>query len=270
MIALILATGSDCQSSASGVKKNPLGRRAYERETPDAFPKVSPMPTTYVVRQAVVDENDGKPPVTVDYRYGKYQVDAEASRSLGFAWRESLNELSKILTRSEMVQDARTRPGVAFETSCVVDTDALLSRQKDALPTNLCPAAFPPTLGWGRKISESDFCWNIVEGDDQGKIKEIQLPAVASCARTRGATAQLSQNIVRQSSIWKSVSISYELDGQVISKSTDTFTYDSDGGIQDRHGNVVSTLSTLDDGTSVETINEYSDNPSRWLLGRLD
>ena len=70
---------------ASGVVANPLGWRGYERETPDEYPKVAPVPTSYVVRQVVVDAADGLAPVTVDYRYGKYQVDADASRPLGFA-----------------------------------------------------------------------------------------------------------------------------------------------------------------------------------------
>ena len=55
----------------------------------------------------------------------------------------------------------------------------------------------------------------------------------------------------------------------MISRSTDTFSYDSNGGILDRHGNVFSTLSALDDGSSIETTNEYSDDVSRWFLGRL-
>ena len=37
----------------------------------------------------------------------------------------------------------------------------------------------------------------------------------------------------------------------------------------DRHGNVISTRSTLDDGTSIDTTNVYEDDPSRWFLGRL-
>ena len=192
------------------------------------------MPTTYVVRQSVVDEADGKPPVVIDYRYGKYQVDANASRPLGFGWRESLNEFSKVLTRSEIVQDARTLPGVAVETSCVVDTDVLASMvtkaltssdAKDRFPTNLCTSGDPVAWAWGRKILQRSTCWNVVEGDSQGNVDEIQLPATAACARQRsGPNATLSGKVVRQSAIWKSLSISFELDGHVISQSTDTFT----------------------------------------------
>jgi RHS repeat-associated protein len=270
-------TGDDCDQSVSGVHRNPLGWRAYERETPDAYPKVAPVPTTYVVRQAVVDEDDGKPPVTIDYRYGKYQADANAERPLGFGWRESLNEFSGVLTRSEMVQDARARPGVAVETSCVSDTGvlsslvarALSSRDpKDNFPINLCPGEDQSAFAWGNKISQNESCWNVVEGDPQGHVNEIQLPETAFCQRV-GASASLSFPIVCQSAIWKSVSTSFELDGHVISRSANTFSYDANGGILDRHGNVLSTLSALDDGSSIETTNEYSDDVSSWFLGRL-
>jgi RHS repeat-associated protein len=270
-------TGDDCSRSGSGVQRNPLGWRAYEREAPDVYPKVAPIPTTYVVRQAVVDAADGKPPVAIDYRYGKYQVDANAEQPLGFGWRESLNEFSRVLTRSEMVQDARARPGVAVETTCIADTDVLNSMvakaltspdPKDNFPTNLCSAEGQTAFAWGIKTSENDTCWNVVEGDAHGGVNEIQLPETTFCQRS-GRNASLSIPIVRQSAIWKSVSTSFELDGQLISRSTDTFSYDSNGGILDRHGNVVWTMSALADGSSIRTINEYSDNASSWFIGRL-
>lgn len=270
-------TGNDCSTSASGVQRNPLGWRAYERETPDAFPKVSPVPTIYVVRQAIVDEGDGQPPVALDYRYGKYQVDADASRSLGFEWRKSLNEFSKVLTRSEMVQDARARAGVAIETSCAVDTNVLNSMVATALaprdlndnfPTNLCREGDHTRFAWGYKLSEGDTCWNIVEGDAQGHVNEVQLPTISQCLKS-GGSAALSIPLIRQSAIWKSIATSYEIDGRMLSRSTDTFDYGASSSILDRHGNVLSTVSALDDGSSIETTNEYADDPSRWLLGRL-
>jgi RHS repeat-associated protein len=270
-------TGDDCQNSASGVQRNPLGWRAYERESPDAFPKVAPVPTTYVVRQAIVDERDGQPPVAIDYRYGKYQVDANAARSLGFGWRESLNEFSGILTRSEMVQDARARPGVAIETSCVADTTVLNAMVRKALtsndlmdrfPTNLCQQGDQIALAWGYKISENDTCWTIAEGDTQGHVNDVQLPTTALCSKP-GSGTPVAIPTIRQSAISKSVSTSFELDGHIISKVTDTFVYDAAGDILSRHGNVISTVSALGDGSSIETANEYSDDSSRWFLGRL-
>lgn len=270
-------TDSECKGSASGVKRSPLGWRVYERETADAFPKISPVPTTYVVRQATIDQRDGLQPVTIDYRYGKYQVDADAVRSLGFAWRESLNEFSKILTRSEMLQDTRARPGVAVETTCVVDLPALSDMveraltsadPKDRFPTNLCKRGDQPGFTWGYKISEKSTCWNVVEGDTQGNVNEIQLPSNSMCAKS-GKSATIATPVIRQSAVWKSVFNSFEIDGHILSRGTDTFIYDADGTILDRHGNVLSTISTLDDDSSVETTNEYADDQSRWFLGRL-
>jgi hypothetical protein len=63
----------------------PLGWRTYESGSPDSYPKVAPVPTTYVVRKATVDEGDGRT-VVFDYRYGRYRVDSDATRSLGFGW----------------------------------------------------------------------------------------------------------------------------------------------------------------------------------------
>ncbi len=266
------STGDDCQASASGVRRNPLGWRAYERETPNAFPKVSPIPTTYVVRQAVVDEGDGQPPVPIDYRYGKYQVDAYASRPLGFAWRESLNEFSKILTRSEMVQDVRARPGVAIETTCVTDTVVLngmvAQASKESFPTNLCKQGDQISLPWGYKVSENDTCWTIVEGDAQGNVNDVQLPATALCTKP-GAAAAVAIPTIRQSAISKSVSTAFEIDGRILSKSTETYGYDANGSVLSRHGNVLSTVSVLADGSSVVTQNEYTDDEPNWFLGRL-
>jgi hypothetical protein len=124
---LLEADGSDPNS---GVKANSLGSRAYERDVIDAFPKVAPVPTTYVVRQATVDEGNGSPAV-IDYRYGKYRIDVLAGRSLGFGWRESLNEFSSVLTRSDVVQDVRLRSGVAREATCIVKQDVLRSINVD-------------------------------------------------------------------------------------------------------------------------------------------
>ncbi|MBV9825375.1 MAG: hypothetical protein JO001_06850, partial [Alphaproteobacteria bacterium] len=272
-------SGADCDQSRAGVRPNPLGWRAYERESPDTYPKVAPVPTAYVVRQSIVDEADGNPPVAIDYRYGKYEVDANASRSLGFGWRESLNEFSKTVTRSEMVQDARARASVAVETSCIVNTDVLTSMvtkalesldPKDRFPVDLCEPGNLVAFAWGRKISENETCWNVVEGDMQGHLNETQLPAVTSCVRPDvTATSGLTGQVVRQSTIWKSVSASYELDGQVISRSTNTFRYDPNGGILDRHGNLLSSTAALADGSSIETTNEYADDVAHWFLGRL-
>jgi YD repeat-containing protein len=83
---------------------------------------------------------------------------------------------------------------------------------------------------------------------------------------TRG---NLTPPIIRQTLISTVRKVDFEVDGQTVSSATDSFAYDTNDGILDRHGNVVSTTSALDDGTSIETTNEYSDDPIRWFLGRL-
>ncbi|WP_171054517.1 RHS repeat-associated core domain-containing protein [Roseovarius arcticus] len=269
---LLERDGSD---QASGVVANPLGWRAFEREIPDDYPRVAPVPTTYVVRQVVVDAADGLAPATVDYRYGKYQVDADASRPLGFAWRESLNEFSRVLTRQEMLQDARAHPGVTNETSCTVDLSALEAIRGEAsgvsvpvtpFPTDLCPQGATVQFDWGYKISDTSTCWSVFEGDLNGNVNELKLPG-AECGQGKN-NGPLSGRIIRQVAIASQVTRTYEVDGYLVSNETSEFEYDA-GKILERHGNVVSVLTTLADGSSTQTTSEYSDDPAKWLLGRL-
>jgi YD repeat-containing protein len=256
----------------------PLGWRTYERGSPDSYPKVAPVPTTYVVRKAAVDEGDGRT-VVFDYRYGRYRVDGEATRSLGFGWRESLNEASNILTRSDMVQDARARPGVSRESTCIVKQDVLRDRVKkdltsdsddpnDRFPADLRQEGPKTAFDWGYKISENKTCWTVYEGDVNGTVNDVHLPDAGACGNEvkRG---NLTSPVIRQSFISMLRKFDFEVDGQTVLSGTDSFAYDTTGGILDRHGNVVSTASALDDGTSIETTNEYADDPSRWFLGRL-
>jgi YD repeat-containing protein len=271
---LLEIDGADPDSGVEG--NGPLGWRPYERGTSDTYPKLAPVPTTYVVRKAAVDEGNGRP-VSVYYRYGNYRVDGVATRSLGFGWRESLNDFSNILTRSEAVQDARARPGISREATCVVRQDTLKAWAQrdqttgsiaDRFPENLCPPGDQAAFPWGYKITDNSTCWTIFEGDLVGQVNDIQLPASDACGPDvrRGS---LTGVVIRQSAISKSRSLKYEVDGGIISGGTNTFTYDTDGGVLSRSGNVLSTLSSLDDGTSIETKNDYSDNHDRWFLGRL-
>ncbi len=259
----------------SGVKGNPLSSRVYERDTIDTFPKVAPVPTTYVVRQASVDEGNGHP-VVIDYRYGRYRMDALAARSLGFGWRESLNEFSNVLTRSETVQDARSRSGLSSESTCIVYKDVLENMieeerrhpddPKKKFPRNMCQedrVSYP----WGFKISESSTCWTEVEGDLNGQTNNLHLPEGKKCGYDTPRV--MSGYVIRQSSIASTRNVTYELDGRIVSAGTNSFGYDSSGGILERHGDVLSTINALDDGSSIETTNEYTDDPSRWFLGRL-
>ena len=162
-----------------------------------SYPKVAPVPTTYVVRQAIVDERDGKPPIAIDYRYGKYQVDANAQRPLGFGWRESLNEFGRGVFDAQRDGAGRARPawsgrrnvmrcGHAVLSSLVAK--ALTSRDpKDNFPTNLCPAGDQTAFAWGNKTAQNYTCWNVVEGDPLGHVNEIQFPATVFCQRFRQA-----------------------------------------------------------------------------------
>ncbi|TBA07730.1 lipid II-degrading bacteriocin [Rhizobium ruizarguesonis] len=269
---LLERDGSD---NASGVVANPLGWRGFERETPDDYPTVAPVPTSYVVRQVVVDAADGIAPVTVDYRYGKYQVDADASRPLGFAWRESLNEYSRVLTRQEMLQDARAHPGVTHETSCIADLSAL-ERMRDtssgasvpttSFPANLCPQGATVQFDWGYRISETSSCWSVFEGDLNGTVNELRLPE-SECGQGK-INGPLRGTVIRQVAIASQDIRAYEVDGYLISSEINEFEYDV-GKILERHGNVISVVTKLADGSSTQTINEYADNQTNWLFGRL-
>ncbi|TBB15098.1 hypothetical protein ELH51_33610 (plasmid) [Rhizobium ruizarguesonis] len=271
--------GTDCGTSPSGVQRNPLGWRAYERSNTDQYPQVSAVPTTYVVRQARVDQKDGRPPIAIDYRYGDFRVDADAARPLGFGWRETLNEFSRMLTRSTMVQNAKAHPGVSTETSCVVDTGTLAARvalallsanESDKFPSDLCASGATIQSDWGTKVSETTTCWTIVEGNSQGQINEFQLPATTECDDSaNSAHAMVAGPVIRQSAIWKTVANSYELDGRTISSTTSIFRNDRNGTIFDRHGNALVVTSSLNDGSSIEAENKYADDVSRWFLGRL-
>jgi hypothetical protein len=266
---LLEVDGSDSESGVAA--GGPLGSRPYERGMVALYPIVAPVPTTYVVRKAVVDEGDNRS-IVLDYRYGKYRIDSSAARSLGFGWRESLNEASGILSHSELLQDARARPGVTGETTCFVQADVLKAwptNHKDTpFPSNLCPAGAQVTFDWGHKLSERGNCWTIAEGDISGLVNDVQLPLSPDCgpAIKRGS---LSGFIFRQAAVTKTRSVNYEVDGRAVSSSTDSFNYDTGEELRYRPGNVVSTTSTLDDGTSIETNNEYSDDLPRWFLGRL-
>jgi RHS repeat-associated protein len=256
------------------VEAGPLGWRTYEREVSDPYPKVAPIPTSYVVRRASVNEGNGRV-TALSYRYGKYRVDAEATRPLGFGWRESLNEVTGILVRNEMVQDARARPGQSREATCWVDQAILKSLIRSAsggsaaaFPSNLCPDGLGTILRWGKKLAETQSCWTIFEGDLNGRVNDIQLPASPMCgdAIIRGP---LSGAIIRQSHLTLTRQITYELDGRLVTAGTNKFELDTSGDILSRNGNVLSTTSALDDGTTIETANEYQDDRKRWYLGRL-
>jgi hypothetical protein len=132
---LIELDGADDRSGVP--KKGPLGQNVYERGIPDSYPLLAPVPTSYVVRRATVEEGNQRT-TEFYYRYGKYRVDALAVRSLGFGWRESLNTASNILTHTELLQDARIRNSVQRESTCVVNIETLRRWPISEFPTDLC------------------------------------------------------------------------------------------------------------------------------------
>jgi hypothetical protein len=132
-----------------------LGSRVYERGPPDPFPLIAPVPTTYAVRRATVDEGGGRT-ASFSYRYGSYRVDNSAMRSLGFGWRESLNEVNGVLARTELLQDPRFSNSPKREATCWLPLEKWSSHPR-AVPDNLCPEDGPAWDGRDReqKLSET-------------------------------------------------------------------------------------------------------------------
>ncbi|MGU3404107.1 RHS repeat-associated core domain-containing protein [Methylobacterium brachiatum] len=262
---LLEADGADPNSGiAAG---GPLGRFAYERGPPDAYPLVAPVPTMYVVRNAQVDQGDGTI-VPFFYRYGGYRIDASLTQPLGFKWRESLNPYSRVLSRTEFVQDFRLRNGVGREATCLIRTDELSTWPAGTdFPADLCPEGKIIT-DWGQKLNETRNCWAVWEGDLKGVSNEMRFPAIADCESVPPLHT-LTGPIIRQSVLSKVLTTTYELDGRVSTAGADTFAYKSNSDILKNDGNVTKTISALADGTSVTTDNTYEDDPDRWFLGRL-
>ncbi len=267
--------GTSYNEDADALYKMPanlLGFRVYERGLPDPFPLIAPVPTTYVVRRATVDEGGGRT-ASFSYRYGNYRVDNFRMRSLGFGWRESLNEVNGVLVRSVLLQDPRFRNSSKREASCWLPVEKWSSHPKP-LPGDLCPedGATWDGRNWEQKLSETRNCWLLVEGDaSHGVSREIRncwnvqpppdLPMIAG-----------SPYKIRQLNLESVRTTQFELDRSLISEGHDTFTYDSPPDILARRANVVNTISELADGSSVKTINEYAQDlidADRWFLGRL-
>ncbi|MBR0780760.1 RHS repeat-associated core domain-containing protein [Bradyrhizobium iriomotense] len=252
--------------------KNLLGPRVYIRGAPDPFPLIAPVPTTYVVRRATVDEGAGRT-ASFSYRYGNYRVDNASMRSLGFGWRESLNEVNGVLSRSELLQDPRFRNSARREASCWLPLDKW-SAHPEKTPDDLCPMDGPELQAreWEQKLSETRNCWLTVEGDtSHGASKSIRncwdqapTPPQPMVAGSPYRIRQLNLDSVRTTQ--------FELDRKLISESLDTFVYDSPSDVLLRRMNVLKTRSELTDGSSVETTNEYRQDTvddNRWYLGRL-
>jgi YD repeat-containing protein len=230
----------------SGITDMAKWSKVYEAGSSQAYPLISPVPAMYVVRNVRVDEGNGRS-VGFSYRYGNYRIHAEAMRPLGFGWRESFNEVTNILSRTELTQDINIGTHVKREATCWIKEELSSDLwNKD----NLCPSELSSELKNLVKINESENEWELTEGNVGG--------------------SGLPDKKIRQVTLSKSIGTSYELDGKVVAKHADTFDYDKIPSILDRHMNVLKTRSERVDGTAIETFNEYTeDNPQKWYFGRL-
>ena len=209
-------TSTEC---GSGVREGgPLGPAAYVRGPPDAYPIVAPIPTMYVVRRAEVDEGDQRV-TALFYRYGGYRVDSLLMRPLGFKWRESFNAVSNVLSRTQIIQDARLRNGIGREATCLIRPEKLTEWPLDqAFPENLCPDGDPRRPNspiWAQKLNEMRNCWTVFEGDLNAASNEVLLPGEAECGPAK-PSMPLSGPVIRQSFLSKVFSTTYELDGRTI------------------------------------------------------
>ena len=226
--------------------------RVYEPGTPGQYPLIAPVPASYVVRRAIVDEGPGRR-VAFSYRYGNFRVHAEAMRSLGFGWRESIREgvrniIEAVLTRTERLQDIRFRNSVVREAKCWIKLDQRLPGQK--IPDSLCPEDSAKPVPWALKLTETQNKWGV------------------RAAKVGGGALPLST--IRQISLAQTSNTTFELDKTVVSSQTDSFEYDEPADLLRRRMNVMRTVSVRGDGTSVETRNEYAqDDESRWFFARL-
>lgn len=251
---------------------NLLGPRVYVRGAPDPFPLIAPVPTTYVVRRATVDEGAGRT-ASFSYRYGNYRVDNASMRSLGFGWRESLNEVNGVLSRSELLQDPRFRNSARREASCWLPLDKWPAHPEKT-PDDLCPVDGPELQArdWEQKLSETRNCWLTVEGDTSHAASK----SIRNCWDQAPAPPQPmvagSPYRIRQLNLDSVRTTQFELDRGLISENLDTFVYDSPSDVLLRRMNVLKTRSELIDGSSMETTNEYRQDTvddKRWYLGRL-
>jgi RHS repeat-associated protein len=237
---------ADASNSGDPSPVTNLWSRVYERGPPRPYPIVAPIPTSYVVRRAVVDEGGGRS-VAFSYRYGEYRVDSLAMKSLGFGWRETFNEVAKTLTRVELEQNAKLRNSPLREATCVLSIER--KPHTSALPDNLCPRGPPRWSNWGQKVSETQNKWMITEGTVGG--------------------GSLPVHMIRQINLELTKSVTFELDGHVVTATTDIFEYDQPANILDRHSNALKVRNEVGDGTYIETVNQYKDNVGKWYLGRL-
>lgn len=207
------------------------------------YPLVAPVPTAYVVRRNVTTAAGTS--VAVSHRYGDYRMHMGAMRSVGYGWRETFNETSSLLTRTEFSQKIETAGRPMREATCWVK---MAKRPASAaFEASLCPSqALPP---WIVALGEIRSDWQ-----SQSQSVPGLFPA-----------AKITQTFLRSTT----ASV-FELDGRLVSRETTHLTYDQPFDLLQRHMNVLLTEVTRIDGTSIVTTNVYDgDDPGKWHLGRV-
>ncbi|MBA4232443.1 MAG: hypothetical protein C0465_17740 [Ralstonia sp.] len=236
-------------------------KRAYEPPADNrAYPIISPVPASYLVGRVVVDEGNQRQ-LAFSYRYGGYRMDLVGMRSLGFEFREALNEKSRVLTLTETKQDAEWRPLNALERTCLLTFDkAPVGAQ------SYCPEGGDHRHDGWRKVLTESRTWHELRSSE-----------------TAGATG-LPKVRLRQAAICQTVTSAYELDGGLVSRESTRLRYrsspapssEADGDCSkgtlpvDQSLNVLWTETRRVDGTSVATSNIYgADDTAKWFFGRL-
>lgn len=219
--------------------------RVYEPGAGEvSYPLVRPVPSTYLVARVLIDDPSSDA-VQFSYRYGQLLFDAREMKSLGFAWRESLNETSGIIQRSDFSQTSELSGRPLRTASCWLALD----RPNDlGGRASLCDAE--AGLAWSKPISETRFEW----------IQRKAPVAVTPMEKSEVQRVLLAATRARE----------WELDGGLVAEERTTLTYSEDPvSFFAGSANATVTTTTRLDGTSTIVTNEYADDTARWFLGRL-
>jgi RHS repeat-associated protein len=225
--------------------------RVYEPgHTTIGYPIVAPVPPMYAVRRVIVSEGTSRK-IGFSYRYGGFRMDALSKKGLGFAWRESVNEVTNILTHVDQTQDVRNAGRTLRDESCWLNFPT--QGRHLAIVPNLCSRSGQGTIPWVMLLSRSENKWQIQDMSVGG----ASLPK-----------AEFSQVSLAQSS-----SVTYELDRHTVESHTDEFAYDEPPPphtLLDRRMNTLRTATTWGDHSKITTVNEYdADDERNWFFGRL-
>lgn len=222
--------------------------RAYQTTTRSmnaSFPFVASIPAAYVVTQTTQPSSSGV--VRQFFRYGDFLMHVTGTRSLGFGWRETYSEASRLLVRAEYDQSIELAGRTTRESTCSLKS---AERQVPAsVPDDLCPIGAPDSIPWSPKLAEVSYSWRTVKpshviGTPPAGLRQVQLA--------------------------NTTSDSYEIDGTLVSRETTTLVYDSSSNYLDLHQNLIESTTTRLDGSSVTTTNSYDqDTFELWLLGRI-